>query len=211
MALVMASALLPATPAAAQRGAAAGCKVKELNDVLTATNNHGLNVVTGSGTIQGTGGDDLILGSDGDDVIFGGGGNDIICGFRGADQLFGEGGNDLLKGLAGDDKLYGGAGNDRLEGGAGNDRVDGGAGTNILKGGAGDDVFVFNKTSGMDTVTDFRDGHDRIDVSGLSGVSSLNDLTVADTAHGVVIGHAAAILVLKGVHESDLDNGDFIF
>jgi hypothetical protein len=70
---------------------------------------------------------------------------------------------------------------------------------------------VFDKKSGIDTVTDFRDGHDRIDVSGLAGVDALSDLTVTQTSHGVVIGHAAAILVLKGVHESDLDNGDFIF
>ena len=31
------------------------------------------------------------------------------------------------------------------------------------------------------------------------------------TTHGIVIDHAAAILVLKGVNESDLDNSDFIF
>ncbi|MFL5131944.1 MAG: calcium-binding protein, partial [Microvirga sp.] len=152
-------------------------------------------VLTGSADLNGTGNalHNSLTGNSGDNV------------------LKGQGGRDILKGMAGNDKLYGGSGNDRLDGGAGNDRIDGGSGSNTLKGGSGDDVFVFAKTTGMDTVTDFRDGHDRIDVSGLAGVDALDDLTVAQTAHGVVIGHAAAILVLKGVHESDLDNGDFIF
>ena len=170
-------------------------------------------VLTGAADLNGTGNslNNSLTGNSGNNVLKGEGGHDTLKGKAGHDSLYGGDGHDRLYGEAGNDRLYGGSGNDRLDGGAGNDRVDGGSGTNILKGGAGDDVFVFNKTSGMDTVTDFRDGHDRIDVSGLSGVSSLNDLTVTETAHGVVIGHAAAILVLKGVHESDLDNGDFIF
>jgi len=152
-------------------------------------------VLTGSANLNGTGN----------------GLNNSLTGNSGDNVLKGEGGHDTIKGMAGSDKVYGGSGNDKVDGGAGNDRVDGGSGDNRLTGGSGDDVFVFNKKNGMDTVTDFRDDHDRIDVSGLSGVNDLNDLTVTQTAHGVVIGHAAAILVLKGVHESDLDNGDFIF
>ncbi len=107
--------------------------------------------------------------------------------------------------------MYGGSGNDQLDGGSGNDRVDGGSGSNRLTGGSGDDVLVFNKKHGIDTVTDFRTDHDRIDVSGLAGVNSMADLTLTNTAHGVAIGHAAAVLVLNGVKESDLDSSDFIF
>ena len=55
------------------------------------------------------------------------------------------------------------------DGGSGDDRVDGGGGNNRMTGGSGDDIFVFNKQHGMDTVTDFRAGHDRGDDHGGRG------------------------------------------
>jgi Ca2+-binding RTX toxin-like protein len=143
-----------------------------------------------------------LMGTNEVDTIKARGGHDIVRSGDGHDRVYGEGGHD---------KLYGGSGNDKLHGGSGNDRVDGGSGSNRLTGGSGDDVFVFNKKHGIDTVTDFRTDHDRIDVSGLAGVNSMADLTLTNTAHGVAIGHAAAVLVLNGVKESDLDSSDFIF
>jgi Ca2+-binding RTX toxin-like protein len=107
--------------------------------------------------------------------------------------------------------LSGGSSNDRLSGGSGNDVLKGGAGNDRLSGGAGDDTFVFQKNGGSDTVTDFRDGHDRIDARGLSGVDSLSDLNVVQVDHDVMLAHGTDILVLKGVTVSDLDNSDFIF
>jgi Ca2+-binding RTX toxin-like protein len=60
----------------------------------------------------------------------------------------------------------------RLDGGAGNDTLIGGNGQDTLKGGAGDDVFLYqldNKAqlAGIagDTITDFKTGHDKIDLS----------------------------------------------
>jgi Ca2+-binding RTX toxin-like protein len=117
-------------------------------------------------------------------------------------SLTGNAGNNVLKGLGGDDKLSGGAGNDKLCGGAGDDR---------LTGGTGQDTFVFERRSGSDTVTDFRDGHDKIDVSRLAGVDSLADLGRWQAGDDVVIWHGSDVLVLKGVDLSDLDSRDFIF
>ena len=65
-----------------------------------------------SGAIDGTGGNDILIGTAGIDTL---NGND------GADILIGNGGNDILNGGNGDDILVGGAGNDQLNGGAGND------------------------------------------------------------------------------------------
>jgi Ca2+-binding RTX toxin-like protein len=61
--------------------------------------------ITGTGTIDGTAGNDVIVGSDAADVIDGKGGNDLICA------------------LGGDDLLSGGLGNDQLDGGTGDDNV----------------------------------------------------------------------------------------
>lgn len=64
---------------------------------------------------------------------------------------------DYIDGEAGDDTLSGGDGDDSLEGDGGND---------ILTGGAGVDLFVYNGTAdGVDTITDFEVGVDKIQVS----------------------------------------------
>lgn len=68
----------------------------------------GINVtslITGSGTITGTEGNDLILGSFGADTIDGIGGNDCILG---------GGGDDMITGGDGTDVCIGGPGNDTL-------------------------------------------------------------------------------------------------
>ncbi|MBJ6125028.1 peroxidase family protein [Microvirga splendida] len=188
-------------------------------------------VLTGSANLNGTGNglNNSLIGNSGDNVLKGGGGHDTLKGMSGNDKLYGGSGNDRLEGRRGDDyldggsgmdRLYGGSGDDhlkgrsgddRLNGGSGNDRLDGGGGNNRLTGGSGDDVFVFDKKHGTDVVTDFRVGHDRIDVSDLSGVNSMADVTFMNTTQGIAIAHASAILVLNGVKESDLDSSDFIF
>lgn len=61
------------------------------------------NLVTGSGTLTGTNGDDLILGSSSIDTIDGLGGNDCIVGGGGDDLLTGGDGNDICIGGPGTD------------------------------------------------------------------------------------------------------------
>lgn len=61
-------------------------------------------------------------------------------------------GNNVLDGSLADDTLDGGEGVDRLFAGAGTDR---------LMGSAGADIFTLQRDSGLDVVSDFRNGQDR--------------------------------------------------
>ncbi|WP_439346187.1 phytase [Vacuolonema iberomarrocanum] len=70
--------------------------------------------------------------------------------------------DDVINGLGGNDTLAGRSGNDTLRGGDGDDTLDGGYGDDIYTGGAGADVFVLNAGQGVDTITDFEMGSDRI-------------------------------------------------
>ncbi|HEV2565203.1 MAG TPA: Ig-like domain-containing protein, partial [Microvirga sp.] len=175
---------------------------------------------SGHDRLWGQDGHDRLDGGDGHDRLYGGAGHDGLYGKSGDDRLEGGHGNDHLDGGSGKDRLYGGSGNDKLYGGSGNDCLSGGSGDDLLKGGSGQDkltggsgqdTFVFQKGGGSDTVTDFRNGHDRIDARGLSGVDSLSDLHVVQVDQDVMIARGSDILVLKGVTASDLDNSDFIF
>lgn len=87
--------------------------------VLAATINgtNGNNVLVGTSgadSINGLGGNDLVLGARGDDTIRGGPGNDALSGGQGADSLDGEDGTDVLVGGLGADLLDGGSGNDYI-------------------------------------------------------------------------------------------------
>lgn len=86
-----------------------------------------------------------ILGSMHDDVLHGrneemntidgAGGNDVIMGWCGADNLIGGDGMDTLHGGNSGDTLMGGMGDDALEGGTGDDILSGGAGADKIFGG----------------------------------------------------------------------------
>jgi Ca2+-binding RTX toxin-like protein len=92
---------------------------------------------------------------------------DTLFGNNIANVLNGGGGNDILYGDDGNDTLYGGEGLDSLFGGDGADRINGGAGDDVLTGGAGNDIFAFTEIGGKDSITDFRRGQDKIDLSGM--------------------------------------------
>jgi hypothetical protein len=110
---------------------------------------------SGSCTITGTPGPDILNGTSGPDVLCGLGGNDIIRGFGGNDRLIGGAGRDRLNGGGGADRLLGGLGNDVLAGGLGPDTLRGGPGRDRLVGGGGRDVFLAGP--GNDTLV-ARDG-----------------------------------------------------
>ncbi|MFM6106898.1 MAG: hypothetical protein ACKPEO_15320, partial [Sphaerospermopsis kisseleviana] len=79
--------------------------------------------------------------------------------------LFGNDVNNVLDGGLGDDTIYGQGGNDTLIGGEGND---------TLTGGVGMDAFRFTGLNGgIDTITDFESGTDKIqiDSSGFTGLA----------------------------------------
>ncbi|MDZ7963062.1 MAG: choice-of-anchor I family protein [Aulosira sp. DedQUE10] len=101
--------------------------------------------------IRGLAGNDLITGNQNNDFLYGGSGNDALEGGNGNDNLYGEDGNDALLGGNGNDTLYGGSGNDALEGGNGNDNLYGEDGNDALLGADGDDLLVGGK--GRDILT----------------------------------------------------------
>ena len=118
-----------------------------------------------SGSIAGTGGDDLITGGDSGDTIQAGAGNDTVYGLDGGDWIYGGSGRDLLDGEAGNDHLDGGSSDDTLRGGAGDDelfggmltdrdRLQGGRGNDTLAGGPGPDHYLFDRGDGLDVLDD---------------------------------------------------------
>jgi hypothetical protein len=62
-------------------------------------------IISGSGTLTGTTGNDLIIGSAGADLIDGMEGNDCILGGGGDDSLIGNTGNDVCLGGTGNDSF----------------------------------------------------------------------------------------------------------
>lgn len=121
----------------------------------------------------------VINGTGANDTLNGGGGNDIILGMDG---------NDTLNGNGGDDVLIGGRGNDVLNGGAGSDRLMGGVGNDILNGGTGNDTYVFGLADGNDTINEAsgNGAADRIVIA--TRGEALQSLTGVDSAAGQASG-----------------------
>ena len=173
--------------------------------------------------IDAQGGDDTVFGGGGDDRIRGGEGQDSLLGDAGDDTIYGDAGNDWLVGGADNDTLYGGADNDRLIGASGTDELFGGAGADALNGGAGDDTltggadadtFVFNDSFGDDTITDFTDGEDVIDLTAMTDITGFADLTIrADGTDAVIdlTSQGGGTIRLEGFAVADLDADDFNF
>lgn len=97
---------------------------------------------SGNDSLVGYASDDVINAAAGDDTANGAGGADTLNGQLGADSLFGGAGHDVLDGGADADNLRGEAGNDTLLGGDADDVVQGGDGEDVLDGGEGSDVLV---------------------------------------------------------------------
>ena len=181
--------------------------------------------------LYGRDGNDILRGGLGLDRLFGGADNDLAEGGDGNDGLFGDGGNDSLYGEAGNDNFFGGSGNDVLSGGADNDTLNGGSGFDTLDGGTGDDemfgrfnadTFVFEDGHGNDTIGDFSALNDfeKIDLRGVSAITSLGDLDPGDSNGGAAIQVGSDVVITTGVSFSitlsnvvlsDLDSLDFIF
>lgn len=140
------------------------CEVVARNGVIDGTNGDDLIVGFREGlTISGSAGDDYLAGL-GSDTLEGRSGNDVLRGGAGdrASSLRGGSGNDSIQGASAKDRIAGGYGNDRIWGLAGNDRLDGGAGRDVLSGGAGHDYIVSKERgSERDTVV-CGPGRDRV-------------------------------------------------
>lgn len=132
--------------------------------------------------------------------LIGGNFNDTLVGDANANMIRGEAGNDAVEGAAGDDVLFGGDGDDRINGGSGDD---------IMSGGQGDDRFIFEAGWGHDTITDFANGSEKIDLRGIAGIDEVDDLTITDVAGGVLISFNGSTIKLDGLQASDIDRPDF--
>ena len=111
------------------------------------------------GIFEGTSGEDNIEGTDIGDTLFGGDGDDILSGGDGRDSLTGDGGNDTL---------IGGLGRDSLSGNDGNDRF------------VYTDVDVGQEN--VDSIIAFVSGEDKIDLSGIMGLSRSPTLATVSSA-----------------------------
>ena len=161
--------------------------------------------------IYGQGGQDRFTGGWASDTILGGTGNDTLFGGIADDPN--DGGDDRLRGGAGSDSLYGGVGNDVLRGDGGRDLLEGGPlGRDLLTGGRGGDTFVFRTDCGTDSVIDFHDVGDQLDISAFGFTDVAKVLALADQDKGnVQIAFASGEkIILKDFDISQLSGDDFI-
>ncbi len=217
VAAVVASALLPASPAAAAPscfGASPTIVGSDESDHLEGT--AGRDVIVGLGgndRIEGAGGDDLICADAGKDGVSGGTGDDRIDGGVDRDSLRGEGGADQIFGRDGNDELYGEQGNDHLAGGEGNNYISGDDGRDVLEGGGGDDSL-----GGGDGDDDLTGGSGADYLSGDRGEDLLTgddgaDFLVGDLGRDVVAGGGGddrmfATFVRPNDEDPDVDDGE---
>jgi Ca2+-binding RTX toxin-like protein len=136
--------------------------------------------------------------------VFGTAYNDDIYGNEVANALSGNSGNDVLVGNGGDDIL---------DGGFGNDKINGGAGADIMSGSSGQDTFYFwnlddSRIVGgkpQDVITDFQQGQDKIDLSGMD--FAINELLVLDNQN--VGGVNYSYVGVDSNHNGMFDEGEF--
>jgi Ca2+-binding RTX toxin-like protein len=113
-------------------------------------------------TVNGGGGNDLLISGDGPDLVLGGDGSDSLWGIGGDDVLLGGAGSDDLIGGDGNDVMIGGSGNDMLFGGSGRDLVIGAQDNDLLDGGADDDIVIGGTT--------IYDDYDSLDAAAIDNV-----------------------------------------
>jgi Ca2+-binding RTX toxin-like protein len=85
----------------------------------------------------------------------------------------------VIVGSTAADSLVGTSGNDIIVGNGGNDQITGGGGADTLTAGSGQVTFAYNAVtdstaSASDTITDFRPGSDKIDLTSILGISTTN-------------------------------------
>lgn len=163
----------------------------------------------GDDLLRGAGGDDTLIGNAGEDRLFAGGGDDFVKGGGGGDTIKSAGGADRVKAGGGGDFVNGGGGGDDLNGGGGADTLLGARGDDDLKGGGGADVFQFKNGDGADTILDFRQGQDRIEI--LSGANDFGDLDISQSGADVIISFGRNEITVETDNANAFTDADFVF
>jgi Ca2+-binding RTX toxin-like protein len=106
--------------------------------------------------------------------------------------------------------MSGDEGADILIGTIGFQLLRGGTGDDALSGGADADRFEFGDGWGNDRITDFEIGLDRIDMSGVNGLTMHLQLAITDGPQGAQVAFAGQVLTLAGVVAGALTEDDFM-
>jgi Ca2+-binding RTX toxin-like protein len=158
--------------------------------------------------IEGSDGNDTLVGTPLNDWISGRGGDDLLQGQAGDDQLYGNAGLDQLDGGVGNDYLFGGSDHDQLDGGEGDDLLDGGEGDDLLDGADGNDNLIGGL--GVDSLlgnlgNDFVSGGDGNDqLNGGEG----NDYLLGEAGDDAIDGGLGNDFAIGGDGRDSLDGGD---
>ncbi|MEM6381296.1 MAG: FG-GAP-like repeat-containing protein [Pseudomonadota bacterium] len=176
------------------------------NDVLNGGDgNDQLFAGSGDDVSRGQAGDDFISSGAGDDTLEGGSENDSLFGGFGVDTLLGDAGDDYLHAGASNDFLFGGSGNDILEGREDDDVLNGGAGTDTLTGGTGADTFVFGVAFGHDTVKDFQNNIDQLDLTAFNFAAVNGALSfMTEVAGDVIFASGPNTFTIENITKSQL-------
>ncbi|MDR6757418.1 Ca2+-binding RTX toxin-like protein [Mycoplana sp. BE70] len=202
---------------------------RAFSDALDGTVQQGIALLlSGHDTIKGTQYADSILGEAGNDTLIGGAGADKLNGGAGSDTASYAGATKgVVANLAkasvntndakGDtyvsiENLTGSSYADKLTGNSGANKINGGKGNDTLTGGGGADVFVFAKGYGKDTITDFQNNIDDIDLRsyGLASVGAVLKKAVQVGTDVHIKLSSTDIIVLDDFKLKDLDARDFL-
>ena len=112
-------------------------------------------------------------------------------------------------GSGGADTIRGGSGDDLIQGGGGKDTLSGQLGDDTLRGDGGADIFKFRVSDTNDTILDFRQGQDRIEIE--SGAQSFDDLDIVQDGRDVLIGFGTGQVWVITDDARAFDECDFIF
>ena len=80
----------------------------------------------------------------------------------------------------------------------------------MLIGGAGPDIFVFRRGGGSDTVRDFQDGIDRLDLTGLARSFAAVLAHADDVGGNVQLHFGATHVTILGFAKADLGTAEVI-
>ncbi|MEZ5842966.1 MAG: hypothetical protein R3D27_04450 [Hyphomicrobiaceae bacterium] len=195
------------------------------DDITGGTGNDILFGGADADTLDGGDGNDVLYFTSGDTLI-GGAGHDygVAEGAAGAsvalgaasgmEALYGNVGGDALDGAAMTTRvtLDGRGGDDTIIGGSASDLLFGGTGNDTITGGSGSDYFYFANGFGTDTITDFEDGSDRINLTAITGLDNFGQLTIAQDGADVLISVTATpadTIRVEGALVAQFSSADF--